>query len=177
MAMYWELFSIFFKIGAFTFGGGYAMLPLIEHEIVQKKNYISKREFIDLLAIAQSAPGVMAINVAVFVGYKLKGVSGAIITILGAALPSFLAILAIALFFKNFRQNEIVARIFTGIRPAVVALIAAPVIYLAQSCEVNRKTVWIPLAVAFLIWWLKVSPIYIILLAGLGGILWGKRKA
>lgn len=153
------------------------MLPLIEHEIVQKKNYISKREFIDLLAIAQSAPGVMAINVAVFIGYKLKGVSGAIITILGAALPSFLAILAIALFFKNFRQNEIVARIFTGIRPAVVALIAAPVIYLAQSCEVNRKTVWIPLAVAFLIWWLKVSPIYIILLAGLGGILWGKRKA
>ena len=126
MNIYLEAFSIFFKIGAFTIGGGYAMVPLIENEIVTKRNWIAKEDFIDLLAISQSAPGILAVNISIFIGYRLRGIRGSIITALGTILPSFLIILAIALFFHNFKDNTIVERIFKGIRPAVVALIAAP---------------------------------------------------
>ena len=121
--IYTEAFSIFFKIGAFTIGGGYAMVPLIEDEIVTKRRWIAKEDFIDLLAIAQSAPGILAVNISIFIGYRLRGIRGSIVTALGTILPSFLIILAIALFFHNFKDNVYVERIFKGIRPAVVALI------------------------------------------------------
>ena len=124
--IYIEAFTIFFKIGAFTIGGGYAMVPLIENEIVTKRGWIAKEDFIDLLAISQSAPGILAVNISIFIGYRLRGIRGSIITALGTVLPSFLIILAIALFFHNFKDNIYVERIFKGIRPAVVALIAAP---------------------------------------------------
>ena len=123
--IYIEAFSIFFKIGAFTIGGGYAMVPLIEDEIVTKRQWIAKEDFIDLLAISQSAPGILAVNISIFIGYRLRGIRGSIITALGTILPSFLIILAIALFFHNFKDNVYVERIFKGIRPAVVALIAS----------------------------------------------------
>ena len=119
--IYTEAFSIFFKIGAFTIGGGYAMVPLIEDEIVTKRRWIAKEDFIDLLAIAQSAPGILAVNISIFIGYRLRGIRGSIVTALGTILPSFLIILAIALFFHNFKDNVYVERIFKGIRPAVVA--------------------------------------------------------
>lgn len=173
MNLYVVLFYIFFKIGAFTFGGGYAMLPLIEAEIVHKRGWIDPKEFLDLVALAQSAPGIMAVNIAIFVGYKLKGVSGAVICTLGAALPSFIIILLIALFFRNFRDNETVGRVFKGIRPAVVALIAVPVFQLAKKSGMNRYTCWIAPATALLVWLFHVSPAYIILLAVLGGWVWG----
>ena len=124
--IYIEAFSIFFKIGAFTIGGGYAMVPLIEDEIVTKRQWIAKEDFIDLLAISQSAPGILAVNISIFIGYRLRGIRGSIITALGTILPSFLIILAIALFFHNFKDNVYVERIFKGIRPAVVAPIAPP---------------------------------------------------
>ena len=127
--IYWESFKTFFKIGIFTLGGGYAMIPLIEEEVVNKKQWVSKDEMLDLIAIAQSCPGVFAINIATFIGYKLNKVRGAIATTLGTALPSFLIILAIAIFFKQFEDNKVVAAIFRGIRPAVVALIAVPYCY------------------------------------------------
>ena len=123
MNIYLEAFSIFFKIGAFTIGGGYAMVPLIENEIVTKRNWIAKEDFIDLLAISQSAPGILAVNISIFIGYRLRGIRGSIITALGTILPSFLIILAIALFFHNFKDNTIVERIFKGIRPAVVEIV------------------------------------------------------
>jgi len=152
MNIYLEAFGIFFKIGAFTIGGGYAMVPLIENEIVTKRNWISKDDFIDLLAIAQSAPGILAVNISIFIGYKLRGIRGSLVTALGTVLPSFVIILAIAMFFHNFKDNPIVERIFKGIRPAVVALIAAPTFSMAKSAKVNRYTLWIPVISALLIW-------------------------
>ncbi|MBR8720943.1 Chromate transport protein [Bacteroides pyogenes] len=176
MNIYFELFGIFFKIGAFTIGGGYAMVPLIENEIVTKRKWIAREDFIDLLAIAQSSPGVLAVNIAIFIGYKLRGVRGSIVTTLGTVLPSFTIILAIALFFHNFKDNPVVERIFKGIRPAVVALIAAPTFTMAKAARINRYTIWIPVLSALLIWLLGFSPIWIIIAAGLGGFAWGKIK-
>lgn len=170
--IYWESFGIFFKIGAFTIGGGYAMIPLIENEIVTKRQWLKSEEFIDLLAIAQSAPGVLAVNIAIFIGYKLRGIRGSLVTTLGTVLPSFLIILAIALFFYSFKENPVVERFFKGIRPGVVALIAAPTFTMARSAQINRYTIWIPIVSALLIWLLGVSPIWIILGAGVGGFLW-----
>lgn len=174
MNIYTKSFGIFFKIGTFTLGGGYAMVPLIENEIVDKEKWISKDDFLDLLAIAQSTPGVFAVNISIFVGYKLRGIRGSIVTALGTILPAFLSILIIALFFHNFKDNAIVERIFKGIRPAVVALIAVPTFNMAKSAKINRYTIIIPIASALLIWLLGVSPIYIIVAAGLGGYIYGR---
>ena len=173
MNIYWDSFKTFFKIGIFTLGGGYAMIPLIEAEVVDKHKWISKEEFLDLIAISQSFPGVFAINISTFIGYKLKKTNGAISCALGTALPSFLIILIIAMFFHQFQDNPIVASIFRGIRPAVVALIAVPTFKLAKSAQLTWATIWIPVACALLIWALGVSPIFIILAAGIGGWLYG----
>ena len=176
MNIYLESFGIFFKIGAFTIGGGYAMVPLIENEIVTKRKWIAQEDFIDLLAISQSAPGILAVNISIFIGYKLRGIRGSIITALGTILPSFIIILAIALFFHSFKDNPIVERIFKGIRPAVVALIAAPTFTMGRSAKINRHNLWIPVVSALLIWLLGFSPIWIIIAAGVGGFLWGKFR-
>ena len=172
--IYLESFRTFFRIGLFTLGGGYAMIPLIEEEVVNKKQWVSKDEMLDLIAIAQSCPGVFAINIATFIGYKLNKVRGAIATTVGTALPSFLIILAIAIFFSQFKDNPYVAAIFRGIRPAVVALIAVPTFRLGLRAKLNRYTIWIPVACALAIWALGVSPILIILLAALCGYLYGR---
>ncbi len=174
--IYWESFKTFFKIGMFTLGGGYAMIPIIEEEVVNRHRWVDKEEMLDLIAIAQSCPGVFAINISIFVGYKLKKVRGAIATALGTALPSFLIILAIAMFFHQFEDNRYIAAMFRGIRPAVVALIAVPTFNLGKSAQLNLFTVWIPVVSALLIWLLGVSPIWIIIAAGLGGYIWGKLR-
>ncbi len=174
--IYWESFKTFFRIGIFTLGGGYAMIPLIEEEVVNKKKWVSREEMLDLIAIAQSCPGVFAVNIAIFIGYKLRKVRGAIATSVGTALPSFLIILAIAIFFKQFEDNRVVAAVFRGIRPAVVALIAVPTYRLGQRAKLNRFTIWIPVVCALAIWALGVSPIYIILIAGTAGFLVGRFK-
>ena len=173
MNIYWDSFKTFFKIGIFTLGGGYAMIPLIEEEVVNKHRWVEKEEMLDLIAIAQSCPGVFAINIAIFIGYKLRKTRGAIATAFGTALPSFLIILAIAMFFSQFKENKFVAAMFRGIRPAVVALIAVPTFRLGQRAQLNRYTIWIPVVCALLIWALGVSPIYIIRAAGLAGYLYG----
>ena len=170
---YWESFCTFFRIGLFTLGGGYAMIPLIEEEVVNKKQWVSKEEMLDLIAIAQSCPGVFAVNIATFIGYKLNKVRGAIATTIGTALPSFLIILAIAMFFSQFKDNRVVAAIFQGIRPAVVALIAVPTFRLGQRAKLNWYTIWIPIACALAIWALGVSPIWIIIIAALAGYCYG----
>jgi chromate transporter len=173
MNLYWQSFKTFFKIGMFTLGGGYAMIPIIEAEVVEKHKWVSKEEFLDLIAIAQSCPGVFAINISTFIGYKLRKVRGAVSCTLGTALPSFLIILAIAIFFHQFQDNPVVAAMFRGIRPAVVALIAVPTFNLAKSARLSWTNCWIPIAGALLIWLLGVSPIYIILAAGIGGYVYG----
>lgn len=172
--IYIESFKTFFKIGAFTLGGGYAMIPIIESEVVDKRRWIERDEFLDMIAVAQSCPGVFAINISIFVGYKLRKIKGALCTALGTALPSFVIILMIAMFFKRFQDNELVAAMFRGIRPAVVALIAAPTFSLAKSANITITNCWIPIVSALLIWLLGVNPIAIIIAAGLGGYLYGR---
>jgi chromate transporter len=171
--IYWDSFKTFFHIGIFTLGGGYAMIPLIEEEVVNQKHWVSKEEFLDLIAIAQSCPGVFAINISIFIGYKLRKLRGSISCALGTALPSFLIILLIAMFFHQFQNNPVVAAMFRGIRPAVVALIAAPTFKLASSAKLSWSNCWIPITSALAIWLMGVSPIYIILLAGIGGYVYG----
>lgn len=172
--IYLQSFKTFFKIGMFTLGGGYAMIPIIESEVVDKYRWIEKKEFVNLIAIAQSCPGVFAINISIFVGYKLRKIKGALCTALGTALPSFIIILLIAMFFKRFQDNAVVAAMFCGIRPAVVALIAAPTFNLAKSANITIANCWIPIVSALLIWQLGVNPVFIIVAAGLGGYLYGK---
>lgn len=152
------------------------MIPLIEREVVDRYRWIEKRDFVDLLAIAQSSPGVLAVNMSIFIGYKLRGVRGSVAAALGNVLPSVVIILLIALFFNKFREYEVVNNVFMGIRPAVVALIASPVFSVAKSAKIGWTNVWIPLLSALLIVAFGISPIYIILIAGLGGYLWGRVK-
>lgn len=176
MREYWELFLSFLKIGAFTFGGGYAMIPIIRNEVVIKKRWLENDEFMDLLAIAQSLPGPISLNTAVFVGNKRKGIKGSIFTSLGIILPSFVIILLIAIVFTQFKDNPIIERIFKGIRPAVVALIFTPLLSLGKSAKITWKTIWIPILAALLIWKLGVSPIYIVAGAIIAGILLKLKK-
>ena len=174
--VYIDSFKTFFKIGLFTFGGGYAMIPMIESEVVDKKKWVEKEEFLDMIAIAQSCPGVFAINASIFIGYKLLKTRGAICTSLGTALPSFLIILLIAMFFHSFMDVPWVAAMFRGIRPAVVALIAVPTFNLAKSAKISLANCWIPIVSALLIWGIGVNPIFIIIAAGIGGYLYGISK-
>ena len=157
----WQIFAVFAKIGAFTIGGGYAMIPLIQAEM-SKRGWISDDELPDIVALSQSAPGVMAVNISIFAGYKLRGTKGSIAATLGSIMPSFLIILAIAMFFTAFKDNPWVERAFKGIRPVVISLIAVPMVKMAQkSC----KTWWawaLALVSLVLVAILNVSPIYIL---------------
>ena len=181
---YWQLFTSFFKIGAFTFGGGWAMISVIEKEIVDRHGWIERDEFLDLLAIAQSMPGILAVNIATAIGDKIGGMRGSIVASIGTILPSFLIILAIAIFLtpETIKNNRVLSAIFMGIRPAVVALIIAPVVTSARAARLTIKTVWIPLVVALMIslnLGVVSNPIIYIILGGLGGYLFwaiGRRK-
>ena len=170
--LYLKLFISFFKIGAFTFGGGWAMIPLSEREVVDKQNWIKREDFVDALAIAQSLPGVLAVNISILIGNKLRGLKGCLMATLGTILPSFLIILAIAIWFVQTYDNPVVERIFKGIRPAVVALIVSPVFSTAKTARINIKTVIIPIIVALSIWLGGISPIWFVLLGAIGGILY-----
>ena len=172
MKIYLELFWIFFKIGMFTLGGGYAMVPLIQNEIVNKKKWIEEEEFVKLLALAQSSPGALAVNVSVFVGYKMKKISGLVTTVLGATLPSFIIILIIASLFSNIQDNIYVIKAFKAIRPMVVALIAASVYTIGKSAKINRKTLWIVILVAILVSFADFPPIVMIILGAFLGNVW-----
>ena len=176
--MYWTLFLTFMKIGMFTIGGGYAMLPLIQREVVDR-GWMSKEEFIDIFAVAQSLPGIFAVNISIFVGYRLKKKLGGLICALGTILPSFLIILLIALCFTQVKDNVWVEKAFKGLRPAVVALIAVPCLTTARSIKLSYKLLIIPVGATLLIWLAGVSPAWIILAAIVGGLMYGlnKRKA
>ncbi len=179
MKIYFEIFWSFLKIGSFTIGGGWAMVPVIEKEVVGNKGWLTGEEFVDALAIAQSVPGIMAVNIANYIGFHLKGKKGSLFAILGSTLPSFIIILAIALFFRDIKDLPVVERIFKGIRPAVAALILVPVFSTAKSVKLNSRTLVIPVVSSLIIWQFGVSPAYIILLAALGGMFvygWNQRR-
>ncbi|MDR1938973.1 MAG: chromate transporter [Tannerellaceae bacterium] len=172
--MYRTLFLTFIRIGAFTVGGGYAMLPLIEREVVGR-GWISRQDFFDLFTVSQSLPGIFAVNISIFLGYRLKKITGSLVCVLGAILPSFLIILSIALFFTHIQDNVWVERIFKGFRPAAVALIAVPCLTAAQSVGLTWKTALIALAAVLPIWLLGVSPVYVVIAAAVGGLIYGLR--
>ncbi len=170
------LFWTFAKIGAFTFGGGWAMISIIEREVVDKRHWLERTEFLDLLAVAQSLPGILAVNIAVVVGDKLRSLKGSLAASAGTIMPCFLIILAIAMFLttETITGNPVLSAIFKGIRPVVVALIIAPVVTTARASGIGWRLAWIPAAVALLIW-SKIpflsNPILYIVLGGLVGYL------
>ena len=179
--MLWRLFLSFMKIGAFTIGGGYAMLPVIEAEVVTKHKWVTAEDFLDMVVLAQTAPGILAMNISILVGEKIAGKRGAFVSALGAGLPSFIVILIFAMFLNQFQDNEYVSKVFRAVRPAVIALIAVPVFKLAKTAKITMRTVWIPILVALLIWLLGISPIWIILVAIVVGIaikfkVWNKKQ-
>lgn len=167
-----QLFLSFCKIGGFTIGGGYAMIPLMEHELVEKLHCISREEFLDLIAIAQSLPGIFAVNMATAVGQQLHGRRGAFVAIVGTICIPIVAIVLLAMFFRLLKDNKVVEHIFIGVRPVVVALIAAPVLRMAKTAHVSWHNVWIPITAALLIWLLGISPIWIIIATLAIGLLW-----
>jgi Chromate transport protein ChrA len=138
MVSLWRIFCVFAKIGAFTIGGGYAMIPIIRDELV-KRGWLTDEELPDIIALAQSAPGILAVNMSIFAGHKLRGTKGSIAATLGSVLPSFLIILLIAMVFSGYKDNPVVERIFKGIRPVVVSLIIVPMINMARK---GNKTWW-----------------------------------
>ena len=161
--MFFQLFWTYLKIGTFTLGGGYAMLPLIQREVVDRKGWIDEEEFLNMIALAQAAPGLIAVNSAIFIGWRVGGWRGVCGAVLGAVLPSFLIILAIAMVFRQWKELPAVEAVFKGVRPAVVALIAAPLFKMAKAAKISRFTALIPIAAALLIWLAPVNPIWVIL--------------
>ena len=161
--MFFQLFWTYLKIGTFTLGGGYAMLPLIQREVVDRKGWIDEEEFLNMIALAQAAPGVIAVNSAIFIGWRVGGWKGVCGAVLGAVLPSFCIILAIAMVFSEWKELPAVEAAFKGIRPAVVALIAAPLVKMAKTAKISWLTALIPIAAALLIWLGHVNPVWIII--------------
>ena len=161
--MFFQLFWTYLKIGTFTLGGGYAMLPLIQREVVDRKGWIDEEEFLNMIALAQAAPGLIAVNSAIFIGWRIGGWRGVAGAVLGAVLPSFIIILAIATVFSEWKEQPAIEAAFKGIRPAVVALIAAPLVKMAKSARISWLTALIPIAAALLIWLGHVNPVWVIL--------------
>ena len=146
------------------------MIPLVQREVV-RKGWILEDQFLELLTLAQSAPGPLALNTAVFVGYRVKGYRGVALSVFGIILPSFVIILIIAIYLHSFRDNHVVAAVFKGIRPAVVALMLAPVFGFSKGLGWKRGV--LAVVAAFLVWYFSISPVYLIIFGALGGIAWG----
>ncbi|WP_196001825.1 chromate transporter [Clostridium sp. 1001271B_151109_B4] len=166
-----DLFWTFCKIGALTFGGGYAMLPLIQREIVENKKWSTEKEILDYYAVGQCTPGVIAVNTATFIGYKLKGIIGGIVATLGVVFPSLIIILIIAAFLQNFADLAIVQSAFAGIRVAVVALIITTVVKLLKSSIKDYLCAIVALVAFILSTFLGLSPVYVVIAAGLTGFI------
>lgn len=175
--MYWDLFVSFWKIGTFTIGGGYVMIPIMEREVVDRRKWLSHEEFLDNLSLSQAMPGVFAVNMATCIGHRLGGFRGVIAAIAGNILMPITIILFLAISFRLFRDNVFVEHVFMGLRPAVVALIATPVFRMAKQARITWSTLWIPVVSALLIWLFGVSPVWVILAAIVGGLLYGTYSA
>lgn len=159
-----QIFLSFLKIGAFTIGGGYAMIPLIKKEVCHKRAWIDEDDFLDGLAAAQSCPGPIAVNISIYTGFHVKGYAGMLMAVLGTILPSTISIILIAMLFQHYADQVLVKKAFSALRPAVVALIAVPLIQMAKKSGLTLKNAWFPFAIALLVGVLTVSPVYLILL-------------
>ena len=174
MRALFEILKSFLKIGAFTFGGGYAMIPIIQYEVVNRRRWLSEKEFVELLTIAQAAPGPISLNTAVFVGYKCKGYKGALAAIMGVVIPSFVIILVVAMFFHTMRDNRWVDAAFKGMRPAVVALMVAPIVGLVKG--LHWTLISVAAATALAVWYLGFSPVWLLIAGAVGGALWVAKR-
>ena len=174
MNKYLELFCSFFKIGIFTFGGGYAMIPIIQAEVITRKGWIKEQEFLDLLTLAQSAPGPISLNTAVFVGYKMYGYRGALSALTGVVLPSFTILLLVAMFFSQIRSNPIVDAAFRGMQPIVVAIMLAPILGFTKG--MHWTLVALAAAITMVIWYFGVSPIYLLIAGAVAGLAWAATR-
>ena len=172
----WQLFCVFFKIGSFTLGSGWAMIPQIKKEIVTRLHWLDEDEFIDILAVTQSAPGPIAVNLAVFLGLRIGGIKGLIATTFGSVLPSFIIILMIALLFQGIQNEPIFVAAFKAVKPASVALILVPAVSIAKRSGMTGLKFIIPLCIASLIAFTAFSPVYVIVISIVGGILYYGRK-
>ncbi|HHW01311.1 MAG TPA: chromate transporter [Thermoanaerobacterales bacterium] len=171
------MFWAFFKIGAFTLGGGFAMIPLMKVEMVDKQKWIKEEEFLDIIAVTQSAPGAVAINSSIYIGYRLAGLLGAVIATLGTVLPSFLIILLVVMFYADMKSNKYVERAFKGIYPAIVVLILAAAINLWKAAFRDKTGIAIAVIALFALIVLDIHPILVILISGLAGIVLERARA
>ena len=169
--IFFTIFSVFFKIGLFSFGGGYAMLPLIQREVVSIHNWVSPKEFIDIVAISQVTPGPIAINSATYIGFKTLGIPGSLAATLGVSLPSIMIMLVFCKFFFKFKNNKLVEDAFTGLRPATIGLIAAAAVLVAKSAFVDYKSIIIFIVAFISSYKYKLDPILMTVLAGITGFL------
>lgn len=169
--MLWNIFITFFKIGLFSFGGGYAMLPLIQQEVVTIHNWVSAKEFIDIVAISQITPGPIAINSATYIGYKTAGVLGSTVATLGVIAPSIIIMIIISRFFIKFKNNKYVEYAFLGLRPSTIGLVAAAAILTAKDSFIDFKSVIIFAAAFFMSYKFKLDPILLTVIAAVAGFL------
>ena len=171
-----ELFISIFKIGAFTFGGGYAMIPLIEEEVVNNKGWLSKEEFVDILIVAQSLPGALAVNTSIFLGYKISGILGAITALMAVILPSFFIILIIAIFFMQFRNNYYINAAFQGITAAVPILVLVGAISLSRGLSKNLRTILTIIIALIALMFFNIHPVLVVVISGVYGAIFLREK-
>ena len=162
MISLWQIFLVFAKIGAFTIGGGIPMIAAIKSELVERK-WLNDEDFIDIITLAQTAPGLFAVNISILTGHRLRGTKGSIVATVASCLPPFLIILMVAMFFTAFKDNEYVIKAFKGIRPVVVALIGVPMIDMIKATKMRWWSWVIVISSMSLVCFLKVSPIYILI--------------
>jgi chromate transporter len=162
MISLWKIFLVFAKIGAFTIGGGIPMIAAIKSELVQR-NWLNDEDFVDIITLAQTAPGLFAVNISILTGYRLRGTKGSVVATIASCLPPFLIILLVAIFFTNFKDNPYVIKAFKGIRPVVVALIGVPMIDMLKATKMRWWSWIVWIASMILVCLLNVSPIYILI--------------
>lgn len=177
MISLWQIFLVFGKIGAFTIGGGIPMIAAIKSELVERK-WLNDEDFIDIITLAQTAPGLFAVNISILTGHRLRGIRGSVVATIASCLPPFLIILLVAMFFTSFKDNEYVIRMFKGIRPVVVALIGVPMIDMIKATKMRWWSWLIVLSSMILVCFLKVSPIYILIcvIVGAAFISWWRNR-
>ena len=162
MVSLWKIFWVFAKIGAFTIGGGIPMIAAIKSELTRRE-WLKDEDFVDIITLAQTAPGLFAVNISILTGHKLRGTKGSVVATIASCLPPFLIILLVAMFFTSFKDNEYVLRAFKGIRPVVVALIGVPMIDMIKATKMRWWSWVIVVSTMTLVCFLKVSPIYILI--------------
>lgn len=162
MISLWQIFLVFAKIGAFTIGGGIPMIAAIKTELVER-NWLNEEDFIDIITLAQTAPGLFAVNISILTGHRLRGTKGSVVATIASCLPPFLIILMVAMFFTNFKDNEYVIKAFKGIRPVVIALIGVPMIDMIKATKMRWWSWVIVISSMTLVCFLKVSPVYILI--------------